>query len=118
MVDARPHVVARFHLEGAQMHARAETVWVLQPVQVPHEVRDPRQLKLATDDLEVREAVQNAAKNKIIGEHPLDLAEEVKHATRVFTTLLRCLRLTRASGARIRPVRMCNAMGAPASSAT
>src|SRR5712691_12860862 len=93
MVDARPHVVARFHLEGAQMHARAETVRVLHPVQVPHEVRDPRQLKLATDDLEMRETVQNAAKNKIIGQHSLDLAEEFKHATRVVTTLLRRLRI-------------------------
>src|SRR2546428_5621414 len=63
MIDACPHVVARLHLEGVEMHAWAETVRVLQAVQVPHEVRDPRQLKLAADDLEMREAVQNTAKH-------------------------------------------------------
>src|SRR5215510_4465735 len=93
MIDARPHIITRLHLEGAEVHAWTETVRVLQPVQVPHEVRDPRQLKLTTDDLEVREAVQNAAKNKIIGEHALDLAEELEHPTRIVPTFLRGLRL-------------------------
>src|SRR5712691_5319019 len=91
MIDACPHVVARLHLEGVEMHAWAETVRVLQAVQVPHEVRDPRQLKLAADDLEIREAVQNTAKNEVIGEHSLDFTEELEHATRILTAFLRSL---------------------------
>src|SRR6266478_4815466 len=57
----------------------------------PHEVRDPRQLKLAADDLEMREAVQNTAKNEVIGEHALDFTEELEHATRILTAFLRSL---------------------------
>src|SRR5262245_27539213 len=81
MIDAGPHVVTSLHLKGTEVHAWAKTVRVLQPVQVPHEVWDPRQLKLAADDLEMREAVQNTAKNKVIGEHSLDFTEEIEHAT-------------------------------------
>src|SRR5262245_933710 len=91
MIDACPHVVAGLHFEGAKMHAWAKTVRVLQPVQVPHEVWDPRQVKLAADDLEMREAVQNTAKNEVIGEYPLDFTKELEHATRILTAFLRGL---------------------------
>src|SRR5262245_43061825 len=57
VVDPCPHVVAGFHLERAQMHARAETVRVLQTVQVTHEMWDPRQITLTTDSIQIREAV-------------------------------------------------------------
>ena len=91
MIDACPHVVAGLHFEGMEMHAWAETVRVLQPVQIPHEMRDPREFKLAADDLEMREAIQNPAKNEAIGKYPLDFTEEFEHAARILTTFLRGL---------------------------
>ena len=53
------------HLELGEIQARGNFFYL---VEAGHETWDPRHLKLATDELQLRKAVQDATKDEVIGQ--------------------------------------------------
>src|SRR5262245_39272399 len=60
---------------------------VVDLIQAGHETRNPRYLILATDELQVGEALQDATKDEVIGQHGLDLIEQGDPLRRIFLAL-------------------------------
>src|SRR6266545_7124996 len=67
-------------------------------VQAGHEARDPPHLILATDELQIWEALQDTTKDEVIGQHGLDLIEEGDPFRRIVVALLRRLVRSAAQG--------------------
>src|SRR5712691_12318883 len=95
MVDPCPHVVARPHLQPGEMETG---VIVVDLVQAGHETRDPRHLILATNDLQLWKALQYPTKDKVIGEHRLNLREELDPFRWIGAALLGRLLLSASQG--------------------
>src|SRR5262245_27174343 len=95
VIDPCPHVVAGAHGKPGEMETGDVFVDL---VQAGHKPRDPRHLILATDNVQVWKACQYPPKDEVIGEHRLNLREELDPFRRIGTALFGRLLLSASQG--------------------